>query len=80
MHMLMNILVFTLLFNVILPVQGKNKDYLVKFFQTKDPNDLHENAKEFLVLWRSQQRENNDGYDIIQMYSSVKVLGFHFYY
>jgi hypothetical protein len=63
MHTMMNILVFTLLFNVILQVQGRQQDYLAKFYQTKNPDDLHDEAKKFLLLWSQQQRSTTDGYD-----------------
>ncbi|CAF5109949.1 unnamed protein product [Rotaria sp. Silwood1] len=63
MHTWMNIFIFTLLFNItiITKVQSKNQDYLAKFFETKNPDDLHDNAKTFLTVWRSQQRADTDG-------------------
>ena len=62
MHTVTNILVFTLLFNIIIQVQSKNEDYLAKFFRTKNPDDLHDEAKKFLGLWKNQQRSATDGY------------------
>ncbi|CAF1223006.1 unnamed protein product [Adineta steineri] len=61
MHTILNILVFILLSNLItIQVYGRNQDYLAKFFQTKDPNDLPQEAQKFLSLWFSQSR--NDGH------------------
>ncbi|CAM4799415.1 unnamed protein product [Rotaria magnacalcarata] len=62
MHTLLNIIVFALFCNIIIQVQSKNKDYLAKFFETKDSADLHESAKQFLLLWRSRQRADGDGH------------------
>ncbi|CAF2411466.1 unnamed protein product [Rotaria sp. Silwood2] len=63
MHTVMNILIFTLLSNIIIiQVHSKNQDYLAKFFETKNPDDLHDNAKDFLTLWRSRQRADGDGH------------------
>lgn len=58
MHTLMKFIVFGLLLNII-QVHGKNQDYLAKFFETKDPADLHENAKQFLLLIKSFSRDTN---------------------
>jgi hypothetical protein len=64
MHTVMNILVFTLLFNVIIQVQSRNPDYLATFFRTKNPDDLHDEAKKFILIWRNQQRSATDGYSL----------------
>jgi len=58
----MNVIVFTLLFNILIQVQGKNQDYLATFYRTKNPDDLHDDAKKFLRLWSHQQRSTTDGY------------------
>ncbi|CAF0874106.1 unnamed protein product [Adineta ricciae] len=59
----MNLVVFTLLLSLtVLPVQGKANDYLAKFFKTRNPDDLHEEAKRFLSLWFNQQRAATDGH------------------
>jgi hypothetical protein len=63
MHTVMNILVFAFIFNIILQVQSRNEDYLAKFFRTKNADDLRDEAKEFLILWKNQQRSATDGYD-----------------
>jgi len=62
MHTIMNVIVFTLLFNILIQVQGKNQDYLATFYRTKNPDDLHDDAKKFLILWSHQQRSATDGY------------------
>lgn len=63
MHTVMNLLVFALTFNIIIQVQSRNQDYLAKFFQTKNPDDLHDEAKKFLLLWHKQARSTTDGYN-----------------
>ena len=62
MPAIMHVLLLALLGNCFLLIQAhRNPDYLAKFFRTKNPDDLHDEAKAFLLLWRNQQQSKGDG-------------------